>query len=249
MLPQHAMKLRRLFFGRGLGFPYATMLLVAACVVTSLPLFFDTRYYLVLGIGYYDVDRLTVEWYHRLVTPFVHGGGFPGLSAHLAINCSLFLVLGTLTERVLGSGRFAAVTFASLAVQILLMEIITHGRGHGASGMTWSYPLFVGAILVFVGRRAGRRSLADPLFLLCGLLLVFEAIGLVKHWHLWNLLVSVPFFLAWRRTLIENLSRIACGEAPDRWRPVCNRLGIAVAAGLCLFTTSMTVAAVAGILH
>ena len=111
-------------------------------------MFFSDRYYMVLGAGYGDIDVVSLRWWHTLVTPFVHGGGWPGAAAHLLINCALFIFLGGMVERLLGAGRFFLVTGTSLGIQMVLKEILVDGRAHGASGMTWSYLLFVGLVFV-----------------------------------------------------------------------------------------------------
>jgi membrane associated rhomboid family serine protease len=183
----------------------------------------------------------------------VHGGGFPGTTAHLLINCVLFVFLGSLVERTLGSGRFFLLTGTCLVVHTVvhtvLKELIVQGRAQGASGMTWSYGLFVSLMLIHVLSRDGRRSLRDPSVWFVSLLLLFCCIGLLKHWHLWNLLVSVPFFFWWRPALRLNLAHIDQGGEPDRWPPNANLVGVTASALLCVFTTGMTVAAVLGVLH
>jgi len=239
----------KLLFRARLGFPWGTALLVLACVLTTLPLFFSHDLYLVLGTGDETRERPTLAWWHPVVAKFVHGGGWPGTAAHLIINCTFFIFLGSLTERLLGSGRFFLVTFAGLVVSIVLTEIIAGGRGHGASGMTWSYLLFTGQVLVHLWRTEKRRSLKDPGALFLALLFVLQLIGLVNHWHRYNLAASIPFFLWWRRVLGDNLDRVEQGRPLDRWRPSLNRLGILGAALLCLFTASLTLAAVLGLVR
>jgi hypothetical protein len=111
------------------------------------------------------------------------------------VNCALFTFHGMLAERMLGSGRVALLTFFCLAVQIVLAHFTVEGRVHGASGMTWSYGLFV-----FEWLRVNRARLRrEPFAWVAAALLVFCVAGLVKHWHLWNLLLSVPFFVLWRK--------------------------------------------------
>jgi membrane associated rhomboid family serine protease len=123
-----------------LGAPWATIFLVATCVLVTLPLFVDPeRFYRILGVGFCEEDT-RVYWWHALVTPFVHGAGcgFPPTWFHIGINVSLFVFHGAIVERLLGSGRFTLLTLTCLVVQIGLKYVITDGRGHGASGMTWS---------------------------------------------------------------------------------------------------------------
>ena len=78
------------------------------------------------------------------------------------------------------------------------------------------------------------------------LLALFAVAGLVKHWHLWNLLVSLPFFLVWRKTLGANLEAVADGRAPDHGSPRARALGIAVSAAILAFNAWFVLSAVAG---
>jgi membrane associated rhomboid family serine protease len=237
--------MRRLWLSPTLPFPWATSLLVLGCVVTTAPMFISRDFYLVLGAGHETADTPQLSWWHPFVTPFVHGGGFPGTSLHLAINCTLFVFLGTLVERTLGAGRFMLLTGTCLAVNMVLKEWLVGGRAHGASGMTWSYLLFGLQMLRHVFRRDRARALRDPVLWVDAVLLVFCVVGLVKHWHLWDLLASVPFFLAWRGLLSRRLEAIDAGHrAPERsWA---DRAGIAAAGLLCSFTSFMAVAAILG---
>lgn len=219
-----------------------------ACAIMTAPMIVDRRYYLVLGVGHETADVPTLSWWHALTTPFVHGGGFPGTIPHLVINGTFFLVLGTLMERALGTGRCFAVTGTSLAVQLPLKYWLIDGRGHGASGMTWSYWLFAVHLLVFAWRRDRRGLLRDPSAYFVALCVLLEIVGLVKHWHLWNTLVSLPFYLWWRRTLGENLERIDAGEAIDAGGRVANAIGTAIPALFVGFSALMVGAAVLGYL-
>ena len=249
-LPRAApmIRLSQLIFGRILPVPRVTWLLTAACVLTTLPMFFSRRYYLILGVGDERVDARRLRWWHPLTTVFVHGGGWPGTTAHLLINCSLFVVLGSLTERLLGAGRYASLLGVCLGVHLLLKELLIDGRGHGASGMTWSYLPFSVFVLVWSWKRRGRRVLRDPIAVVTGLMVLFELLGLVKHWHLWNALTAVPFFIRWRSTVRDNLQQIAVGGTPDlgaRWANIC---GCGATAALVAVPLLLTVAAVAGMI-
>lgn len=242
---------RDLLYRQRLGVPWVTLLLVVSCFAITTPLWIDPRrFYLTLGVDYCE-ETGVVHWWHAIVAHFVHGTGcpfpaFPPIGLHLGINVCLFVFQGMLMERVLGSGRAALVTFTSLAVQIPLVAILIDGRGHGASGMTWSYLLFTIDWLHFSWKRDRWRMLRDwatDVSLFWALLAV---VGLVKHWHLWNLLVSVPFYLAWRKTLRANFVAISEGRAPDRGTPRANAIGVAVSAAILAFNLYFLLAAIVG---
>jgi len=61
-----------------------------------------------------------------------------------------------------------------------------------------------------------------------------------------GIVVSLPFYLAWRKTWRSNLAAIAQGRAPDRGGPVGNAAGIAVAAAIFVFCAYFWLAAVVG---
>ena len=238
------------FYRKPLGFPWVTFLLVLTCCLVSAPLFVDARrYFLSLGVGFCDEDG-AVYWWHAIVSHFVHGRGvgcgFPSTAVHLAINSALFVFHGMLAERLLGSGRVALLTFTCLAVQILLMHVLIAGRGHGASGMTWSYVLFVIEWLVWSWRRQRWTMLRDWLGCMLVVLTLFAIVGLVKHWHLWNLLVSVPFWLAWRKTLRRNIDAAERGEPLDRGSRAAHAAGVAAAVAVLGFNAFFVAGAVAG---
>jgi hypothetical protein len=241
---------RDVVFGTSLRFPWVIALLVACCVLVTAPSFVEPRrFFLTLGVGFCDEDG-PVHWWHYLVTPFVHGRGvgcgFPPTWFHLAINVALFAFQGALVERLLGAGRTALLTLTCFAVQIPLRYWLVDGRAHGASGMTWSYLLFV---LVWLRWSFGQQRwsmLRDWVTLVLVLLSLFAILGLIKHWHLWNLLVSLPFFLAWRKTLTANIERAARGDALELGLRRANAAGVAVTAALLAFNLLFVGAALAG---
>jgi hypothetical protein len=225
---------------RPLAFPWVIALLVASCGLVSAPLYFDPHhYFLTLGVGFCDADG-TVHWWHAIVSHFVHGRGvdcgFPSTTVHLAINVSLFLLQGAFVERRLGSGRVALLTFTCLAVQIVLMAWLVGGRAHGASGMTWSYVPFVCDGLVLSFKRERWSMLKRPLTAVLTISVLFAVAGLAKHWHLWNLLVALPFYFAWRKTT-DHGSRTA------------NAAGITAALAVLFFNAFFVAGAVSGALQ
>jgi len=245
------MQSRDLLYRARLGIPWVTLLLVITCFMITLPLYVDPRrFYLTLGVSFCEEDGI-VHWWHYLVAHFVHGTGcpfpaFPPIGLHIGINVALFVFQGMLAERVLGAGRIALLTFTALAVQNVIEYFLIGGRGHGASGMTWSYLLFSLQWLHWAFRRERWRMMKDWVTAVLVPLSLLAIVGLVKHWHLWNLLVSVPFFLVWRKTFAANLEALAAGRPLDRGAPRANAAGVAAAAGLWAFNAYFLIAAIAG---
>jgi membrane associated rhomboid family serine protease len=228
-----------------LGFPWATASFVAGCVITTLPMLVSTRYHLILGVGNEVADNPHVRWWHAIVTPFVHGGGFPGTAAHLAINVSLFVVLGSLLERTLGTGRFFALCAACLGAGTSV-QLARGQYAHGISGVAWAFVAFAPLVIAHALRSEGSRTLRDPALLLVALLLAVGVLGLVVKWHLLAVLVAAPFVLAWRGVLRRNLESVDRGQPVSVWGPRARAVGIAVPALLAAFSAAMTLGAVLG---
>jgi membrane associated rhomboid family serine protease len=203
-----------------LGAPWASYALIANCVLVTLPLFIDpARFYPVIGVGYCEQDS-TIHWYHALLTQFVHGVGcgFPPTWLHLTINTALFLFHGALVERVLGSARFALLTATNLAVAIVSSHLLVGGRSHGASVMSWSYGLFCALALHALWRAQRWHMFRDGVTCLMALWLVCSALGLIVPWHVLSVVVSLPFFIAWRGLFMQRLSAVSRQRTPaDRW--------------------------------
>jgi membrane associated rhomboid family serine protease len=237
---------RDLLYRTRLGVPWVMLLLVATCALVAVPLVVDPRrYYLILGVSFCDEDG-PVRWWHAVVARFVHGAGcgFPPIWFHLGVNVSLFLFQGALVERLLGSGRVALLTFTCLAVQIPLAHLLAGGRVHGASGMAWSYLLFALDALVWLWRRSRWSLLRDGTTGALALISLVAIAGLAKHWHLWSLAASAPFYLAWRKTFRANLEAVASGGDADRGSAPGNRAGSLVAAAIAAFNAFFVASAV-----
>jgi membrane associated rhomboid family serine protease len=222
---------RELLFRLPLGPAWASYALIASCVFVTLPLFIDPpRYYPVIGVGYCDYDS-PIHWYHWLLTHFVHGTGcgFPPTWFHLTVNTSLFLFHGAVVERVLGGARFALLTATNLAVSVVTSAWLVGGRSHGASGFSWSYGLFIAAALYAQWGDRRWRMFRDPITDAMAFWLAFAVAGLFIRWHLFSVLVSVPFFVAWRKRFNTRLH--ACSYE----RTAMDRIGIAFFAGVLMF--------------
>ena len=242
------MTLSNALFRARLGFPWCTAIFVAGSVLTSLPMFFSSHYYLILGAGNEQADNPRIHWWHTVVTTFVHGGGFPGLTAHLAINCAFFLVLGSLLERTLGTARYGALCGACLVVSFALKVALSR-YAHGISNVAWSFVALAPVLIGHAWRKHRGRALRDPVFVAVVVLFVLGLIGLVNTWHAVAMLVGMPFVFAWRAVLRDNLHRVDTGQPLDRWGRWATGVAIAVPALLAGSSVSMSIAAVLGYLH
>jgi membrane associated rhomboid family serine protease len=211
-------------------------------------MFFDRRYYLILGVGHEDADNPHIHSWHTIVTMFVHGGGFPGTTAHLLINLTYLVIAGGILERSLGSGRFFALSFACMIASWTL-QIALDLHGHGISAVVWSYVAFAPLLLAHGFRAQRWRILKDPVRWIVLAIFLTGLIGLIKKWHLLAILIGIPFAIAWRGTLRQNLERIARGEPPLEWSGTARSLGIAVPFALTAFTLAATLLAVLGYLR
>ena len=235
---------RDLLFRLPLGVPWATVALIASCMLVTLPVLYDPqRFYLSIGVGYCEQDG-EVRWYHPLLTQFVHGVGcgFPPAWFHLGVNVSLFMFHGALLERVLGAARFALLTAASLIVSGALCQWLVDGHGHGASGITWSYTPFAALAVYAIWREHRGRMFRDGVTVVMLVWLVFCVLGMIIRWHVFAVLVAIPFLLMWRAPFRERLSE------RSRTRTTADRLGIALFASVFAFNAVVVTLIVAGLL-
>ena len=115
------------------GFPVVTFALLAACwimAIVTLPGNQDALLVRLFRFGAKENDAIAGGEYWRLLTAaFLHGG-----IIHLLVNSWSLYVLGTLTERVLGAGRFLATYLVSAATGSLASWAFNPAIGVGASG-------------------------------------------------------------------------------------------------------------------
>lgn len=93
----------------------------------------------------------------------------------------------------------------------------------------WSYGLFIAAALYAQWCDQRSRLFRDPVSIAMTFWLVFAFVGLIIRWHLFSVLVSVPFFLAWRKLFQERLHARGYERTPS------DRVGIAFFLGVLIF--------------
>jgi len=204
--------------------PYVTLMLLASCAITTVPQFFLNAFY----------DQITgaplqfgIPWGFSLMS-FSHSPEI--LAQHFIGNLLVLLVMGTLTELVIGSGGMALlslVTFFSTAVFNLLRGTDT---SHGASGIFWGYHTVVFFILVVFAEKYGLRKLFRERYFRMVVVLasldfiginVYEVLVMNKRFfenfgqtiHIFSLLVVVPFILVDREKITACASDFFEGKA------------------------------------
>lgn len=244
----------KVFRQKGLGFPYVTLCLVLSCLVISIPLFFSSDFYHILGGG----QGVNVNfWWQVITTRFSHGRGIP-LLPHLLGNVIAFAFFGTVIERLLGSGRFFLLSLATFSVATA-WRTIAASYGNGASGICWGYLVFIVPILVWIWQKNKKQVLRDIAYILAIGYALFMLLGIpILAWitgvkgnmnfsHMVSLLTALPFFLVWRKTIFQNLVRLDKDESLDRGRPIWGSIAVTVGAILLLFNLIVSTGTVTGL--
>lgn len=220
--------------------PRVALTLFVGCALATAPMYFNDALYHVLG-----ADTPSFRWWHLVETRFVHGGGFPGTTAHLAINGAILLLFGVPLERLLGSGRLFTLLVSTTAATALAGSLL-HRHANGISGTAWGTVALAAPLLVAIWRRDARRAARDPLTWLASLLALVAALGMAVMWHAVSVVAALPLALLWRKTLAENYRRFCAAEAPDLGDPSLGTVGAAVAFAVVAMVGAITAAGVLG---
>jgi len=244
----------KIFRQKGLGFPYVSLGLVLSCVVISLPLFFSSEFYFVLGGG----AGVNIRFWQVITSRFAHGGGMP-LLPHLLANLIAFAFFGVVIERVLGSGRFFALSLAAFSAETV-WRVVVNQWGNGASGICWGYLVFIWPILVWIWQKSKRQAFKDyayvlaigyALFMLFGLPILIWTSGVKSNSnfiHFMSILAAFPFFLLWRKILFRNLEGIAEDQRLDRGNSTWNKAAVATSITLLLFNVIVSTGVIASLI-
>jgi membrane associated rhomboid family serine protease len=225
--------------------PVVSAVLLASCIVGTLPMFFDERFYLVLG-----VESPRIHWWHFVTATFVHGGGFPGKVAHLVVNGLFIAVFGSVIERTLGAGRLVLCSLTSWSMNRLgRWALWGSWYAHGISGATWGYCVLASPVLLRALRRARLSLLRDPIAVVALLLTVFGAIGAFAGLHALSLAVHAGFLILWRKLLRANLDQLERGGVPDTGPLPFRAAGISLVALVAALNAAVVVAAISGTIH
>ena len=212
----------RLLVGRELGFPYIALFITLSCLIISLPILSSTKFYNSLALW----SENPRPWQY-ITYQFCHGEpGGVNFWPHLITNIAFFLLFGVVLERLIGSGRFFVLSLAGFATNLFRKFFVTTTVSSGASGICWGYLVFIVPILVWIFKRRRSNAFRDLSFVLAVILAAFGIFGLALIiWfmdhsivnntniaHAVAILTAVPFMLAWRRDMFDELERIEQGD-------------------------------------
>lgn len=204
--------------------PAITLLMVLSCIITTIPQFFLPENYSAL------VGDATVQNSIFFTLPsFSHDPKI--LLLHLVLNSSVFLLFGSVIEKVLGKSRYSLITLITFTTSTLLVFF----RGtvsHGASGICWGYQTYLIFILIIYFEKNKYKARKDIWVYFYLLFMIFNFIGTPifetlngiqfgdnfgQYVHLASTFVTVPLLLMWRYEIENNIeSIINSNEAATR---------------------------------
>ncbi|QWU17290.1 Membrane associated serine protease, rhomboid family [Paenibacillus sophorae] len=204
--------------------PIITLLLVLACLISTVPQFFLPDLYDTIS-GQVPAIR---HFYLIPLSSFTHSPEI--LINHFIGNILVFLLFGSITELLIGSSRFAFISVLTfISTTLINIWHSTDGvAGHGASGICWGYFVFFAFFVIIFYETKGKFIFKD-IFLITLLVLMsfylwgipllevvvlghnfFENFGQVLH--LISMIVVVPFVLLWRKSIEHRVLQILNGE-------------------------------------
>lgn len=247
------MTLSTLIYPRLKNLPPVSTLLALSCLVVSIPLLVSPTLYAILGFNDVPVNN----WWQSLTSSFAHGNPRSTDIAplpHLIGNFLVIVLLGALSERILGSGRFFLLTVATLTTHTLWK--IWWGGGNGASGFCWGYVVIVAPIFLWDWQRRRKQVFRDPLYLGVVFFSAFMVFGVaavlgIRGRELWNgngtnqahavsMLTALPFVFLWRTVMRENWELLQNNIPIESGRPLLE--AIAIGASIFLFAFNLTFA-------
>lgn len=200
--------------------PIFTIMLILGCMISTIPQFF-------LPNIYSDISGQVPSLTHFYLTPlssFTHSPGM--LINHFIGNMMVFLFIGSITEIVIGSSRYAFISLLTFTSTTFINFLHSEGgiAGHGASGICWGYQIFFIFILIILYEIRGKSIFKDVFIILLLLLITFTIVGiptlevLVQNngffqnfgqvLHLISMIVVVPFIFLWRKDIEFNVQQI-----------------------------------------
>lgn len=120
-----------------------TYILLLICLIISVPSAFIPNYYSI-----FSGELPHQYWWQKMTMAFQHGAvGQPlAILGHLALNMTLLLTCGRMTEQLLGGRRFLVLTIGAL-VGFILTQWISGIWINGSSGIIWAYSPFLLSII------------------------------------------------------------------------------------------------------
>lgn len=204
--------------------PLVSIVLVASCMISTLPQFFLSDVY-----SQITGQLATYNTYYLFtLNAFTHSPGM--LVTHLTGNLLVFIVFGVIVELVIGSRRFALITLTTFLSTTLIRYLYTEGVhiAHGASGIAWGYHSFYIFILILLFRYQGKKALKDIFLIFTIFLALFDVFGIPvvevvvqkralfenfgQVLHLVSMIVVVPLIFLWRKDIEANTKQLISGE-------------------------------------
>lgn len=148
-----------IYYRKKLGTPYLSTIFIASCLLVTIPTYFASNLYMVFG-G--TKEKYYIWQYLTLI--FEHGSYNVPIFAHLAVNVLGITFFGVISERVLGTRRFAILNISAAVVYYLSVYMMNGLYGNGGSGIIWSYTSLSLYIFYYLYKDRKNRTKKDLLF-------------------------------------------------------------------------------------
>lgn len=197
-----------LLYRKKLGIPYISYILIACCLVVSIPTYFFPRLYYVFGASMFG-QRSAYFWQNYITSHFEHGSffvetqitqGVP-LLLHLISNILVVGLFGSIVERLLGTLKFVLLSLIAVLSNIAASFAI-NSFGNGVSGIAWSYGPIVFVIIVKFFNHDRERLLKDfmlyismLLFFMMWVFISVRSSWTTNYYHIIATLVGISFIV------------------------------------------------------
>lgn len=183
--------LQFLYDGDGKRAPVVTYAFLGMCFLVTVPSLFFPQLYEILG----GIEPRR-HWWQVFTAAFQHGWpGFHG-SIHLALNAFLILECGRPCERLLGSGRFLALSLFSLMANAVVLSLTEGANGSSMVIWSWGPPLLVA--LLWARRQNASAAGSAAAQRLWGILILMYGIITL-------LMGLLPYMSGWRGNPLYSL--------------------------------------------
>lgn len=155
--------------------PTITLLLIASCLISTIPQLFLSGYYnMITG----QFPRLFREFYRITLPGFTHSPDI--IFQHTIGNILVILVFGSMIEINLGSRRFSILTLATFftTTMISMLSISPGSTIHGASGICFGYMMYFLFIVIINIEQKNWVYFKKPLTIFAIILGLFSIFGI-----------------------------------------------------------------------
>ncbi|MBN2281836.1 MAG: rhomboid family intramembrane serine protease [Candidatus Marinimicrobia bacterium] len=210
----------KLFYQINKKFPVVSFLLIASCLISTIPQFF-------LNDLYSEITRQSAtfhSFYLFTLSAFTHSPEM--ILPHFFGNLLVFLIFGILCEKLLGARRFAFLSILTFFTTTIVNYIHSDTRilGHGASGIAWGYHVVFIYFLILIFKKQRVIAFKDIYVILGIILMIFDIIGipiieviLLKQQffsnfgqtlHLISMAVVISCIFFWKSDIKQNLDKL-----------------------------------------